>query len=61
MTLVRGVLVVGRCNISDTMNIHYPFFYQYKAHGLHLHSGIVILLSYVIVNFHLFYNGADDM
>ena len=41
--------------------MQYLLLYQYTAHWLLLCQGIMMLLSYTIVDFHLFYDGAVDI
>ena len=41
--------------------MYYLLPYQYTAHWLLLCQGIMMLLSYTIVDFHLFYDGPVDI
>ena len=43
------------------VNMHYLVLYQYTAHLLVLYKGtcIIMLLSYAIVDFYLFYDGTS--
>ena len=43
------------------VNMYYLLLYQYTAHWLLLCEGIMMLLSYSIVDCHLFYDGAVDI
>ena len=59
MTPGAGVLMLGHGHIS---HLYYLLLCQYTAHWLLLFSqGIMILLSYTIVDFHLFYDVAVDI
>ena len=59
MTPWAGVLMLGHGHIS---HLYYLLLCQYTAHWLLLFSqGIMILLSYTIVDFHLFYDVAVDI
>ena len=44
-----------------TVNVHYLPLYQHTAHCLQLYLGILMLLSYAIVEFYSFYDGAIVM
>ena len=41
--------------------MYYLQLYQYTAHLLLLFEGIMVLLTYLVVDFHLFYDGAVDI
>ena len=41
--------------------MHYLLLYQYKAHWFLLYLGIMVLLSYAIVEFYSFYDEAVNM
>ena len=56
-----GVLMLGRGHISHIVKMYYPLLCQYTAHSLLLCEGIMMLLSYTMVDFHLFYDGAVDI
>ena len=66
MTPREGVLMLGRGHISHyseyaSSSINRIIFYQYIAHWLLYYWGIIMLFSYDIVDFHLFYDGDIDM
>ena len=51
----------GVVKIVIIVNMHYFLFYRNIAHWLLLYSGIIMLLSFAIVEFYLFYNGEVDI
>ena len=53
--------MLGHGHISHIVNMYYILLYQYTAHWLKLCLGIMMLLSYTMVDFHLFYDGAVDI
>ena len=61
MTPGAGILMLGHGHISHIVNMYYILLYQYTAHWLKLCLGIMMLLSYTMVDFHLFYDGAVDI
>ena len=61
MTPGAGILMLGHGHISHIVNMYYLLLYQYTAHWLKLCLGIMMLLSYTMVDFHLFYDGAVDI
>ena len=52
------VLKLGRGYISH-LNMHNLLVYQCTAHLLLLYISLIMMLSYAIVDFYLFYDGAD--
>ena len=59
----EGVLVLGRGHTRHYYS-EYAFYSTisiYIAHWLLSYYGIILLFSYAIVEFYLFYYGADDM
>ena len=60
-----GVLVLGArewpYKSYNKKCIIFNLFYQYTAHWLLLYEGIIMLLSYAIVDFYFFYDVAVDM
>ena len=64
MTPGAGVLMLGYGHLSHYSEYAVPRYlllYQYTAHWLLLCQGIMMLLSYTIVDFHLFYDGPVDI
>ena len=61
MTPGAGILMFGRGHISHIVNMYYHLLYQYTTHWLKLCLGIMLLLSYIIADFHLYYDWTVDI
>ena len=63
MTPRAGVQMLGLAIkvIIVNMYMFYLLLYQYTAHWLLLYEGILMLITYSIIDFHLFYDGAADI
>ena len=53
-----GVFMLGRGHTRHNSEYADLLLFQYTAHRLLLHKGIIMLLSYAFVNFHLVYDSA---
>ena len=53
-----GFLCYGVAISVIIVNMHYLLLYQHTTHWLLLYERIIMLLSYAIVDFYLFHNGA---